>query len=214
MRKALSMSIGKKLLLAAFAAALLLALTGGTAGALRSLGFSQREIKLLFIELSFGSLFGGVVVICEVGLNTTLNSLRVTKREGSVVGRVTAVVLRCRRGTASVLEILLWNVKYRSILGTLPTIEGIQFQIETVQFLVEYGARLENRCLILADTEGIQDVVVEAGGRRKVEVLEGIPFRLVGIVVTRLAGLCPFLSEAIMQGTARPIGGPIFVELA
>jgi len=209
------MSIAKKLLLAAFAATLLFALAGGTAAALRSLGSSQREIRLLDRELSFGSIGGGVVVVCEVALDTTLTSLRSAKREESVVGRVNAVILSCSRGTARVLN-LSWSVKYKSILGTLPTILGIRDRIERTQFLVEYGTRLENRCLIVAESEGLQEVVAEAGGRRKVEKLtESGPFRLTNVSVTRLAGLCPFFAaEAIIEGTFSPVGGPIFVELA
>ena len=214
-RKAPSMSTAKKLLLAAFAAAILFALMGGTAAALRSLGSSQREIRLLARELSFGSSFGGVVVICEVAMDSTLNSLRAAKREGTIVGRGNAVILRCSRGTARVLN-LPWNGKYKSILGTLPAITGMRGQVERKQVLIEYGARLENRCLIVTESESLQQVVLEARGvRRQIGNLSG--FSESNVTVTKLTAesVCPFFAaEMIIEGTFQPVGGPIFVELA
>jgi len=126
------MNIAKKLVIAALAAVILLALTGGTAAALRSLSWSKREISLLARELTFTGGFGRV--ICDVALNTTLNQLRNAKREGAVIGRAAYVFLRCREGTAAVLN-TPWNVKYKSIGGTLPRISSITDQLERIQFL-------------------------------------------------------------------------------
>ena len=206
------MSIAKKFLLAAFAATILLALTGGIAAALRSLGSNKREIALLARSLSFLS-EAGVSVVCNVGLNTTLNQLRNPKREGTVVGRAEAVILSCSRGTARVLlrETLPWLVKYKSIGGTLPRITSITNQLERTQFLVTLLGTL---CLITAESSAPQEVINGTVGN-----LTGRPFVLANTTIdVRLNTgfeLCPRRPEgAILEGTFEPVNGPITVELA
>jgi len=201
------MGIVKKLLLGGVAAASLLAVAGGTAMALRSLDFNRREIALLSRAASFGSVATGTVAVCEVALNSTLDSLRHPKREG-VVGRVAAVVLRCSRGLATTLS-GPWSLKYKTISGTLPRITSLTEQIERARFLVESGPTLENRCLILDEIEYIQEVIGGTFGRLEVD-----PFKLENITVARLGGLCPmFAMEVRMSGSFEPVNGPITVSL-
>jgi len=203
------MSIAKKFLLAAFAATILLALTGGIAAALRSLGSNKREIALLARSLSFSS-ESGLSVVCNVGLNTTLNQLRNAKREGTVVGSAEAVILSCSQGTARVLN-TPWLVKYKSIGGTLPRITSITNQLERTQFLVTLLGTL---CLITAESSAPQEVINGTVGN-----LTGRPFTLIGTTIrTELNTgfeFCPRRPEgARLLGTFEPVNGPITVELA
>jgi len=191
------MSTTKRIILVAIAALSLFAMTAGTAAALRSLTSSKREISLLSRSLT---LHGFATVICEVALNTTLNSLASAKREGAITGKVTPVILRCLNGATVQVLNTPWNVKYKSIEGTLPTITGITNEIERTQFRVTAGLS----CLVTAESTGTQAV---RGGT--VGNLSGFPFRL------RERSTREFCNGSeTLEGEFAPVNGPITVTLS
>jgi len=192
------MRTAKKTMLAAFAATLLLALTTANASALRSLEFSRTLVNLLSRALTF---LGILEVVCEVGFSTTLNSRSKAKTASAVIGRVTAIILRCSRGTAAFLN-TLWNLKYVSISGTLPRISGLTLEIERWQL------RVTNilTCLITAELSSVQSVVPETG---VIGNLVGRPWRLRAVTTT---GACE-AAEIAMLGTFEPTNGPTTIRL-
>jgi len=181
----------------AIAALSLLAMTAGTAAALRSLTSSQREIVLLSREFT---LHGFATVICEVSLNTTLNSLSSSKRENAIVGRLTMVILRCQNGAAVVALNTPWNVKYKSIEGTLPNITAMRLEIERMQFRITGNLS----CLLTFEMTGTQEV-----RNGTVGTLLGRPFSL------RERSIREFCNNReTFEGEFAPMGGPITVRLA
>jgi len=181
----------KKVMLAAFAAMLLIALTAGSAAALRSIESSTTLINLLSRALT---LLGILEVVCEVQLSTTLTNRSSAKTVGAVIGRTTPTILRCSRGTAVILN-APWNVKYVSISGTLPRISGLTLEIERAQF----RATLILTCLVTSESQGLQSITPETG---RVGNLVGRPFRLRAVTTS---GACE-AGEVALLGTFEPVG--------
>lgn len=188
----------KKAVLAAVAATLLIALTTGSAAALRSLEYSATLLSLLDALLT---ILGILEAVCEVGITTTLTKRASPKTGGGIIGRASSLVLRCSRGTLSIVN-PPWNVKYVSIGGTLPRISSFTFEIERVQL------RATNilTCQITAEVSGLDRVTAETG---VVGNFEGRPFRLRAVTTS---GACE-AGEVALLGTFTPTNGPITARL-
>jgi len=197
----------KKAILAALTAGILLSLLAGTASALRSISSSETLITLLSTAVSFGSTNLGTAVICEVGLSITLAKRAFAKTERVGIARALVIILRCSRGTATVLG-GPFAVNYISFTGTLPTITSLNLQLLRVAFLVLVTVVGVNvRCLIVSNALGNQVV----NSRRELETLTGpggrTEFTLEAITVTPLTGtaLCPEANEVFLRGTFAPV---------
>jgi len=192
------MRTSAKIILVAIAALSLLAMTAGTAAALRSLTWSKREIALLSRALTLKSF---ATVICEVSLNTTLNSLSIPKREGTTIGRVGLVILSCQNGATVTVLNTPWNLKYKSIAGTLPAITGLTQEIERAQFRV-VAAGLA--CLVTAEVIGTQAVRSGTVGN-----LSGFPYIFRAISVREFCN-----GRETWEGEFAPLAGPVTLSLA
>lgn len=153
----------RKVLFAAFAAALMLSAFAGTAAANRSLNASASRIEGLSREVIFGSAEApGIGITCEVGLTLNLTNATFAKTARNV-GTTDIALLnggRCTGGTASVLTPRVTTI-YGGFEGTLPAITGVRLTLEEVGFLIEIPA-FGVRCLYRGSTVGI--VNVEARG--------------------------------------------------
>jgi len=165
-----------RLLTAALASVVLLALSAGTATASRSfsVGGGGRAILAISLgSLTFEPSGGGTRVISRVTLHGSVHSL-IAKSVGALAGVITSILtsecrtsvgLPCRTfGTAPP-----WHITLLAFTGTLPNITSILLNIRA-QFLLEIGNRLETRCWY----EG----VIGAGGvvnRGRIERLEISP---------------------------------------
>lgn len=118
-----------KLLLAALTAALLLAVTVGTASANR-LAYSETGYRIAFAPLSFVPSFGSTVR-CPVTLAGSLHSRTVTKTAGLLIGYVNSVTVgTCEAGAARAnTETLPWHQQYSSFAGTLPNMTAVTYII-------------------------------------------------------------------------------------
>lgn len=182
----------KKIVLAAFAAIMLLSLFGGTASANRSLEASATVISLLAPALTLKA--AGIPIVCEVGVTITLNRRTFAKSERVNIGRAEFRVLReqCRGGRARVLA-GPFNVNYLGFAGTLPTITGLLFQVLRVAFLVDLEGFA--RCLVTTNAAGFQRVtagrIEELRGEARGEV-----YGLESTSIINLRGLFPCPAEA------------------
>jgi hypothetical protein len=77
-------------------------------------------------------------VSCNVGLRGTIRSEAISKVNGETVGRITEAIIPCE-GTASARPLNLpWEIKFNSILGSLPSnITGVLMIIQNVQIVSE-----------------------------------------------------------------------------
>jgi len=191
----------RTVVLGAIAAAMLLALAGGAAVALRSISFSRREIsKLGSVTFSSPGVFS---VICDVGMSKTLNTNPVGKAAHGSVGAATLRVLqgRCAGGTAEFLRAETpRNLNYLGFTGTLPNITGVVFEITEVEVLVSALGGLA-RCLYRGNQEEM--FIVSGGATRELRLLEEPPL----ILFMTLGGLtCPqrMSMSGVLNGT--PVG--------
>jgi hypothetical protein len=191
------MSFTKKIVLAALAATMLLALTAGTAAALRSLSLSSRTIATLSAALT---LSGGISDVCAVGITLTLTNNPIAKTARANIGTAAVRILNPERCsiTTSVLA-GPYNVNYLGFTGTLPNITGIILQLLGVEFLIR---TLGQGCNIRANALGTNAISAGAVG-----TLSGRPFGLEGVRVTTLEGFaCPEAGEVRLLGTFTPVG--------
>lgn len=181
------MRTSSKLILAALTAALVLAVTVGTASARNGLTASPSETTATFGELSFGA-GTGVEAVCEVSLIVTLHA-SIPKSVGTLAGFTRIRINSCSKGTATLLQEpnTRYHVLFGGFTGTLPNIQSVTLAPEEVEFLIEPGF-LGVSCLA---TETIQGVT------------EGNPVRAL-ITNQRVNGITGFLcpEEAQIVGTA------------
>jgi hypothetical protein len=145
------MSIKNRCLFATIAAAFIVAMTSGSAAALRSLEVSTTAVRSTARALTFA---GGGEVTCEATLNKTLNT-RITKIRGVDAGRVEIRVneARCRGGRMRALaESQPWRFNYLSFSGTLPNIHSVRFDLLAVAFLVSFFGGT-GECLFRGNTQ-------------------------------------------------------------
>jgi hypothetical protein len=195
----------KKLVLAVFAAALLLSVAVGTASASRSIVSSARVITALWEALRFSAAEFEAPVVCRVSITLSLTSERIAKVIGAQIGTAAASVLRreeCTGGSGTALEEgrQRWPVIYQGFNGTLPRFSGVRVDLQRSAFLVSAAGGL-SRCLYEGTAQGI--INVEGGGRvTSVTAEEGtrLPSR------TRLAGalFCP--ANGTFSGTSTTVG--------
>jgi hypothetical protein len=159
-KEKLSMRKTIGLVAATFVVAALLAVSAGTAAALRSISLSPAgSITATSRAVTFRTSSGEV--ICEITLSGTVGTA-IPKARGSSVGSATARSGRCR-GPLGVEVILTWlNAPYPIIfkewLGELPRIEGLLLEFVNVQMLVEVPI-LRLRCLYAGNVPALGPVV-------------------------------------------------------
>lgn len=139
-----------KLALAGLAAALLMSLAVGSAGANR-LSLSSNTFRAVYTPLRFFG-EGGIEaeVRCPVTLEGSFHSTTIVKTPGVLVGAVTKASVgaksTCTGGAATILAATLpWHVTYLGFTGILPRIGGVILGLARTAFLVEIG--LGTSCL-------------------------------------------------------------------
>jgi ABC-type amino acid transport substrate-binding protein len=157
-----------KLIVAALSATLLMAFAVGSASA-RNLSISNRNVRIVWTELTFAAADGSLPTTCPVTLEGSFHYNTIVKRTNSLIGLVTRAIVdnaRCLDGShATVLTATLpWHVTYQSFTGTLPNITSIKLLLVGASFLVApfFGAS----CLARTTTENpsIGIANVGAGG--------------------------------------------------
>lgn len=149
----------RKVVLAAFAAMLLLALGTGAASANRSISLTPTTGQSAVSRaLTFSSPeVEGFEVICEVTLTMEEIVRAASKTAGSRIGNIIdARVAGCRNGTATVLaptRAAPWNTTYVSFTGTLPNITSVRLELRGAAFLVSAAGGL-SRCLFRGNPQG------------------------------------------------------------
>jgi hypothetical protein len=161
-------------MLVALATALALSLMTGAATALRSLSLNPvpRSWTLTQRGVAFRSELGEV--ICNLTLRKGTPGI-FPKRAGTMVGEIFGFFTEACRGNGVIesprvvplnVEPELWKMVYTAILGTLPRITGIKFQIREFLLLFEMlvlGA--VTRCLYRGPVEELATVTEGVIGR-------------------------------------------------
>jgi len=137
-----------KLILAALAATMLLAMGISTASA-RSLSVNERNFEVIWNEafgapktkLAFIAPSASVNVRCRVTLLGSFVERTIKKETTITQNRINHAELEsCAGGTATIrTETLPWNSRYRSFTGTLPRIRSITIGLIGATFLVTAG---------------------------------------------------------------------------
>jgi hypothetical protein len=205
----------KKVILAALAALMLLALAAGTASALRSIESSASVITLLSRSLTFTG--NGIRVVCEVGITITLNERSIAKRPTNPIGRAEVKVLgqeggveRCSTNRARTLG-GPFNINYLSFTGTLPRIEALNLQLLQVAFSV---TAVGITCLYTANALGIQKVDANRALERLRGEERGEAYRLESITAAREnSGLCPTTAQIALAGSFAPVTPLVTITL-
>jgi hypothetical protein len=132
-----------KLLLAGFAAALMLtmAVTSATANRLST---TSRTFRVVWNPLTIGTTSGIAGPIrCPLTIEGSFHSATIRKTAGALIGYVTrgtTVAAACRNGTMTINQgALPWHVRYRAFNGTLPTFEGVQLAFVGFEFRLNAG---------------------------------------------------------------------------
>jgi hypothetical protein len=186
----------RKIILAALAALLVLALGGGTAAALRSISVvgGARTVTATSRALTFTEEEGNFRVICEVILEVRLNAAA-GKAVGSSVGSANVRTRNCSGGSVVVLpRNQPWAITFVSFTGTLPNITSVRLEIRRAEFLLEAFFGIA-RCLYSGNAQG-----TTGGGTNRITEIRADERRLLPLASEALSGVtCP--RNGIFRGT-------------
>jgi hypothetical protein len=199
LRTSSSMRKRTKIIIGCLTVALALAAAINTAAA-RRIEMTEQRFLVLFEELTFRG--GENTVICEVNLEGSFHSRTLSKVSGQLIGYVTQAIVHrpCIQGAGWTLNgierttnTLPWHILYLRFLGTLPTITGIEIQLNNGGFLIEPGFLVQ--CLYEATrANGLRGLISVVNGQAK--TLSPIP---TAIIRPRTFG-CP---DGTLEGEGR-----------
>jgi hypothetical protein len=163
-----------KIIIGCLTVALALLAIVGSATA-RRIEVDEQAFLVLFRELTFEGGTGSPT-ICEVNIEGSFHSRTISKVSGQLIGYISQAIIHhpCARGEAWTLNgseratnTLPWHILYLRFTGTLPTITGVEVQLNNGGFIVEPG------CLYEATrANGMRatiNIAAEAGSFRKAE---------------------------------------------
>ena len=155
-----------KLLMAAFAAALLMSFAVSAASAGR-LSVSNNRIRVTWSPLSLEP--GNVS--CNVTLEGSFHSNTIQKVAGALVGYISRAIVappaQCTNGEATIVnESLPWHIRYRGITGALPRFSGVVIGLVGARFRVHVNS-LGATCEVLTTPEhpGVGTTTTNEEGR-------------------------------------------------
>jgi hypothetical protein len=171
-----------KLLLAVVGATVLLGALVASASA-RNLELTQTA-SALWTRMVFAGGFG--TMPCEIKLSGSLHARTIAKSVGSLIGYITeGTVLRCERGGMIINQASLpWHLRYRSFLGTLPSITGLTESVTGAEWT--YREPFGITCIVRRETSSLILTYGVSAGRFTEASLSGespcsgIPGRLSG----------------------------------
>jgi hypothetical protein len=187
-----------KLLMAAFAAAVLLAIAVGSASATHlEIPNSANGFKITWNPLTMRA--GTSTIKCPVTLEGSFAASTYVKRTGLRVGAVTGASVNnagCTEGHATLLTARLpWAITYQSFSGTLPTITGITLNLIEMEFQLEVGGI---SCLMRTGTERPFRGIANVTGGAEIRTFEADP---TARFETSGGFFCSFSGELSFSGT-------------
>lgn len=194
-----------KLCFTALTAAGLLASVVATTSA-RNLSVSNQNIRVAWALLDFGSPL--VTIRCPVTLEGSLHSRTIVKRVGTLIGYITAAIVRrggsCRNGEAwsangvethprlgRLANTLPWHITYEGFVGTLPNITQILVLLRGARFKVH--TIFDTLCLFGKPEDNITGRLIRDPATRAITGLEPVEPRNRATLVEELgeSTLCP-----------------------
>jgi hypothetical protein len=162
-----------KIALVTLAATIILAV--GSVGAFaRNLSTNETGSSVRF-TFTFGSSVGDVE--CPVTLRGSFHSRTITKTDGLLIGAVTGATVNdssCTNGRATVLSgTLPWHIRYRSFVGTLPSIQRIITHVVGLAFRVQFGVSVACLCQFTSAKPFL--LIMEVGPGNEVRIMEADP---------------------------------------
>ena len=146
-----------KLILASFAATLMMALAvTGTASA-RSFSITNRNFRVIWTSLEFTNETSFGTVRCRVTMEGSFHSSTISKVEKALIGHVSRANVageRCTGGSATIDQTSLpWHVTYSGFTGTLPTtIRTIRVLLNGPRFEIREGGIFRLLCRATVET--------------------------------------------------------------
>jgi len=194
-----------KLILAALAASALLALAVGSASAGR-FSTNERNFELIWDEAisPFKTKFeliarsAGINVQCRLSLLGSFRESTITKTTGNNQGTINhGALTECEGGSATIKqETFPWNLRYRSFVGSLPTIQRLSTSILGFRLHIESA---ETSCEATTEANHPGIGIVEGGLESSSEPENMIGDRNARIPL-RGSFVCEFLGEGEFGG--------------
>ena len=193
-----------KLCFTALTAALLLASAVAGSSA-RNLSVSNRNFRIAWTSLEFVSDI--VTIRCPVTLEGSFHYTTIVKRQGALIGHITAAVVRrpCTNGEAwsangrethprlgVLANTLPWHVTYEGFQGTLPNITGLHLLLRGARFKVH---TFFNTLGLYGDANDNQFGIASREPRGAITTLEPLAGRASARLVNCLGGICPERGE-------------------
>jgi len=198
-----------KLVLAALAAAMLLALAVGSTSA-RNLSVNEQSLRVVWTPAEF--IAGGRTARCNLTLEGRFHYRTIVKREGALTGFINSVIANtCSGGSTTILTSTLpWHLTYGGFTGTLPNITGVRMTVIGISFTVRPEGSIA--CLARSTAENPARSIANLGAGGSVTGL-----RADETAIIPLEGFfCAFGGSGSFRGTgtvSTPGGGSTRVTL-